>query len=403
VIASLSKPEARKLVLLAQGLPPMKSSGRAQSATLAAIERLGYVQIDTISVIQRAHHHTLWNRNPRYRPSQLDQLTEGRKVFEYWAHAAAYLPMRDFRFTLPRKEAIARGEQEHWFERDPKLEKFVLERIRKEGPLLARDFERVGRRKGEWGAKPAKRALENLFMRGELMTARRVNFQKVYDLTERVLPEGVDVSTPSAEDQTRFLITRFLRAHGLGLPQEIGYLLKGVKAVVAKTMKDMLANGELMQAQVGDAVCYSLPGTLDLLSQPLARGKLKILSPFDNLLIQRQRTRDLFDFDYQIECYLPAAKRRYGYFTLPILWDGGLAARMDCKADRKAGRLHIHLLALEPSVKKREAFLEAWGRELQPFMEFNGCNRVVLHRTSPATVRLAAESIVKALGRSKST
>ena len=126
----LSLPEARKLVLLSQRLPPVKPGGRATAATLSAIEHLGYIQIDTISVIQRAHHHTLWNRNPRYEPSQLDQLMAEKKVFEYWSHAAAHLPMRDYRFSLFRKRAIARGEQEHWYDRDPRLEKRVLKRIR---------------------------------------------------------------------------------------------------------------------------------------------------------------------------------------------------------------------------------------------------------------------------------
>ena len=115
---SLSIHEARKLVLLSQRVPPPKPTGPAMEATLSAIEHLGYIQIDTISVIQRAHHHTLWNRNPRYQPDQLDQLIADKRVFEYWSHAASYLPMRDLRFSLPRKQAFASGEQEHWFERN---------------------------------------------------------------------------------------------------------------------------------------------------------------------------------------------------------------------------------------------------------------------------------------------
>jgi uncharacterized protein YcaQ len=151
---SLSIHEARKLVLLSQRVPPARPAGRAIAATLSAIEHLGYVQIDTISVIQRAHHHTLWNRNPRYQPAQLDQLIAGRRVFEYWSHAAAYLPMTDYRFSLPRKQAFARGEQEHWYERDARLEKLVLKRIASEGPLKAKDFEYTGKRSGGISCRP---------------------------------------------------------------------------------------------------------------------------------------------------------------------------------------------------------------------------------------------------------
>jgi uncharacterized protein YcaQ len=148
MIEALSNPEARKLALLSQRLPPSGKKGPATAATLAAIEHLGYIQIDTISVIQRAHHHTLWNRNPRYGSLQLDKLVNDKAVFEYWAHAAAYLPMRDYRFSLPRKQAMASGRLDHWYARDKRLMKAVLERIRIEGPLMARDFERTGTASG---------------------------------------------------------------------------------------------------------------------------------------------------------------------------------------------------------------------------------------------------------------
>ena len=146
---SLSIQQARKLVLLSQRLPPARQTGRAIDATLSAIEHLGYIQIDTISAVQRAHHHTLWNRNPRYNNIHLDQLVADGKVFEYWAHAAAYLPMQDYRFSLPRKQAIAKGEQDHWYERDGQLMTSVLKRIASEGPLMAKDFTRDGEKIGE--------------------------------------------------------------------------------------------------------------------------------------------------------------------------------------------------------------------------------------------------------------
>ncbi len=396
---SLSIQQARKLVLLSQRVLPTKQAGRATAVTLSAIEHLGYIQIDTKSVIQRAHHHTLWNRNPRYKASQLDQLIADKQVFEYWSHAAAYLPFRDYRFSLPRKYALARGDQDHWYERDERMMKLVLKRIATEGPLMAKDFEHTGKRIGEWKTKPAKRALEYLFMQGDLMAPCRVNFHKVYDLTERVLPEGTDTTEPDPEEYARFLITRYLRANGLGQSAEIAYLLIGAKQLVSATLEDMVSNRELLQIRAAGEPYYALLASLELLSKPLARSKLKILSPFDNLVIQRKRIKALFGFDYLIECYVPEAKRRYGYFSLPILWDGKLVARMDCKAERNESLLHVHHLALEPCILNTDAFFLALRNELESFLQFNHCNKIRIHRTSPANVKPKLQTAINDLTR----
>ncbi|MDW7692672.1 crosslink repair DNA glycosylase YcaQ family protein [Flammeovirgaceae bacterium SG7u.111] len=384
---SLSIQQARKLVLLSQRLPPVKQKGSAKEATLEAIEHLGYIQIDTISVIQRAHHHTLWSRNPRYKSSQLEALLAEKHVFEYWSHAAAYLPMKDYRYSLPRKNALASGKQSHWFKRDEGMMKKVLDRIKEEGPLMAKDFEHKGKKIKEWGSKPAKQALETLFMEGKLMIPYRVNFHKVYELTERVLPTGLDTSEPTPKEHTRFLITRFLQANGMGQASEIAYLLKNTKPLVSETLQEMHENGELVEVNAESSNYFALPATLELLNKPLSRTKLNILSPFDNLLIQRKRMAAFFDFDYQIECYMPEPKRKFGYFSLPILWDGKLVARMDCKADRKTSIFHINHLALEPSLRKKEQFAVAFSKELPSFVEFNGCNNLLLHKTSPASFK----------------
>ena len=391
---SLSIQQARKLVLMSQRLPSVKQTGKAIAATLSAVEHLGYIQIDTISAIQRAHHHTLWNRNPRYKTSHLNQLLIDKQVFEYWSHAAAYLPMRDYRYSLPRKLAIANGDQDHWYERDERLMKSVLMRIAAEGPLMAKDFAHTGKKTGDWNSKPAKRALEYLFMQGELMVPFRANFHKVYDLTERVLPEETDTTVPTPKEYARFLVTRYLKANGLGQPAEMAYLLKNIKPLVADALQEMVSNRELLQIRTGGNRYYALPAALDLLRKPLARSKLKILSPFDNLLIQRKRIQALFDFNYQMECYVPEAKRQYGYFSLPILWEGRLVARMDCKAEKKKSLLHIHHLALEPGLAKTEAFAVALCKELAPFLAFNNCSDLRLHRTTPANVKPMVQTMI---------
>lgn len=384
-IENLSLREVQKLVLLSQRLPASKFVGTARNATLTAIEHLGYIQIDTISVIERAHHHTLYNRNPSYQAAHIQELIADKKVYEYWAHAASFLPMVDFRFSLPRKHAIASGKQKHWFKQDAKLMDLVTGRIKAEGPLMAKDFDKKGIKFGEWKTAPTKQALENLFMQGELMITKRVNFHKVYDLTERVLPSSINTTTPTQEEYGRFLITNYLRANGVGTLQEMTYLLKHTKAIVTGALKQMLVHGEIAQLRVADSDYYVLPESLELLNKPLSRKKLHILSPFDNLLIQRKRTSAIFGFDYLLECYIPQHKRKYGYFSLPILWNGKLVARMDSKVDRKKEIFHIHQLTLEASLKNKEKFAAALNKELKSFLMFNKCTAVRLHTTSPSS------------------
>jgi len=384
----LSPSHAKKLVLLSQDLPPKnKAQGSAISHTLSAIEQLGYIQIDTISVIQRAHHHTLWNRNPRYQLNHIDELVENRDVFEYWSHAAAYLPMRDYRFSLYRKQAFKTGALSHWYKPNHELMKNVIQRIENEGPLMAKDFEGERKHKGGWGGKPAKQALETLFMQGDLMVSSRSNFHKVYDLTQRVVPIGVDTAVPTEQEYARYLVTQYLKANGLGLAAEMSYLLKNTKPLVMKVLSEMLEEGSVIQVSVNGLAYFTLPRSLDLLNQPLARSKLKILSPFDNLLIQRKRMQALFGYDYLIECYVPEAKRQYGYFCLPILWQGELVGRMDCKVDRKTSVLNINNLVIEGDVEKwgaskQEGFVHALRAELDGFMLFNHAKELVVHKTN---------------------
>ncbi len=378
----LSIAEAQKLVLLSQRVFPVKTKGTSLDKTLATIEHLGYIQIDTISAVQRAHHHTLWSRNPQYQLSHIDALVEQKKVFEYWSHAAAYLPIKDYRYSLTRKQAIYKGDEKHWYEKDKKLMNAILKRIDNEGALMAKDFahdEQVA----ELGSKPAKRALENLYMQGELMISSRKNFHKVYDLTERVLPDSIDKSTPTKKEYIRFLITNYLKANGIGQDVEIAYLLKNTKKFVTAELKEMQSNKELIQVSVNGQFYYAHPESIQLLDKRLNRTQLKILSPFDNLLIQRKRMQNLFNFDYQIECYVPEAKRKYGYFALPIVWNGKFVARMDCKADRKTATLHVLFFALEDGFKINDTFNHSLLKELMSFMVFNNCSTIQIHKSTP--------------------
>lgn len=398
---SLSLAQARKLILHSQGLLRAASDGPALAATHRLIEHLGYVQIDSISVIQRAHHHTLWNRQPRYQPAHLDDLMRAGQVFEYWSHAAAYLPMRDYRFSLPNKRAIAGGRR-LWFQCEAQCKQRVLARLRAEGPLQARDFveAKPARRLGVWEWRPTKYALEQLFMEGTIMVVRRANFHKVYDLTERVLPADTDCRPPNHTDYCQHLITTYLRANGLGHAAHIAYLRPGLKPAIAAELTRMTAAHQLVAVTVNGsgsgtktgantgADYYARPQAFALLDRPLARARLQLLSPFDNLLIQRPRMVDLFAYDYQLECYTPPAKRKFGYFCLPILWQGVLLGRLDCKAERTTQTLIIkHLSTTDTPPIPRAEFCHALYRALQPFMAFNHCTHLHLAPTIPPPFR----------------
>ena len=375
---TVSLNDARRLVLARQGLPSRGTFGSGLDATQKAIEHLGYVQIDTLSVVARAHIHTLWNRVSAFKATDIDLLQEQGAVFEHWAHALAILPMRDYRYSLPMMQRIATGDT-HWYPKDANQVAKVLKRIREEGPLSAKDFKDKKTSDAMWARSPSKIALEQLFMEGELMVPRRHNFHKVYDLRERVLPSDIDVSTPTMEELCGHLIGSYLRAQGLAQITELVYLRKGLKKQMSQTVADFVEEGMLLELEVNGQIYYATPQTLNVIDQGLPSSKLRILSPFDNAVIQRKRLASLFDFDYQIECYVPKAKRKYGYFCLPILRGNRFVARLDAKADRKTGVFHVMNLYLERRVRNSEAFLSALRAELKRFARFDSCNSVEIH------------------------
>ncbi|MCH9654877.1 MAG: winged helix DNA-binding domain-containing protein [Planctomycetes bacterium] len=363
---------------------PLKSAQRLMVASqqlagpalepVQIIEHLGYVQIDTISVVERAHHHVFWSRNQKYSPADLSHLVESRDVFEYWSHAASYLPMKDYRYSLlPKKEFQKR--EASWFPRDLKLMKQILKRIEKEGPLRSKDFEMTKQGKsGWWDWKPAKKALERLFLEGKLEITRREGFQKVYDLPENVIPSSVDTTLPSETDYARYLIQRTLQHHGLATGSEMSYMRKSqTKTTVLSTLKEMVSAGEITPVSVAgvEQPYYALKQSLENI--PRVSPKVHILSPFDNLIIQRKKLLTFFDYDYKIECYVPAPKRKYGYFSLPVLQGSRFVARIDCKADRPNQRLMIQSIHYEKNVDQR-LLQKKMESKLLSFAKFNGCN-----------------------------
>ena len=377
----------RRMVLAAQGLLQTRAYGRGLSAARKAIEHIGYVQIDTISVVERAHHHVLYTRVPDFQPEMMQRMLADSDIFEYWAHAAAFLPMSDFRFSLPYKHAIKSG-QTHWYRQpDQKLMKELLARIRSDGPIRSRDVdnERSAKSSGWWDWKPAKKALEQLYMQGDLMVCKREGFQKSYDLTERVLPAYVNTQMPDLKEFAHHLIDQQLRCHGLVSLKGLTYLRRtdGLREMVKTLVNECVAQRDLepVRLKQGD-VFFIKTGALEQ-SLPRVNRRLSILSPFDNSVIQRERLSALFQYDYQLECYVPEAKRQYGYFCLPLLFGDQFIGRMDCKAHRKIGLLEVKALHLEREDFDEEAFFEAFAEEIQNFAQFQNCASVTFKNVFP--------------------
>jgi uncharacterized protein YcaQ len=384
----ISRPQARRLAIACQGLDERWRLPKGKEGAAQAVERLGYVQLDTIAVVERAHHHTLWSRCPDYAPAMLHELQAAdRRVFEYWAKAACYLPMRDYRFYLPRMRAVAASKGGWYYTREArKITKHVLDRIRAEGPLGSAGFKAPeGKKRGSWWDwTPAKRALEWLFDAGELMVTERRHFHRIYDLTERVLPSGVDTTPATPDEVARFIVRRVLARTGFARAEAIRWGWRRPSTVDA-AIEELVASGEITQVSVaglaGDH--YALASTLERAGRRSRRKRLHILSPFDGLVMDRRRVQALFGFECKLECYLPAAKRRWGYFCLPLLWGDEFVGRLDPKADRKAKALIVRKLIFEPGFTDCDAVLPPLADKLRAFAALNGCDRVVVEQAAP--------------------
>lgn len=387
---TLSIQEARRVALAAGSGAGLANgfAGDAAESGLAALRAIGFVQIDTISVLRRAHDHVLWSRAPAWQPEAMAALERApRRVIEYWAHAAAYLPVEDWRFCRPRMRRIARDGHE-WHRFDPAVADEMMARIREGGPLRTREASATPGGGGVWWDwKPAKVALEYLFHAGALVTAGREGFQKVYDLAERHVPaEQFAAPEPDAEEMARWYVDRAVASLGVFAETEMTYQRRDATAQVGGEVASRLADGRLMPVRLaGEGRAPRLLAAPDVVASALNMPepdelRLRFLSPFDPLIIQRKRAQRLFGLEYTIECYVPAAKRQFGYFTLPVLSIGPretcFVGLVDAVMDRARATLVIRRARIETPPADANALLDALSRELAAFARFNGANRV---------------------------
>ena len=372
----LSKKHARSYIVQSQMLSTPVLHGR--DGVRQTIEKLGYVQIDTISVIVRAHHHVLSTRVRNYKPDYLRRVEEDRHVFEYWSHAAAYLPMCDYRYSLVPKLKIREGPG-HWRPRNQKWMNYVIDQIRAEGPQKVKDFAKDPSLNEDhpWGGHPVTQGLRQLYMEGQIMISGRQGFQKIYDLTERVLPPEADTSVPTQDEYWRYLIRRDLKANGLMRPRELGHLITIPRKELIRIINELKEEDKIVDILVKGVGPYiAWKERFDSWTFKYASKKLHILSPFDNLVIQRQRLQDLFDFDYTLECYVTPANRKIGYFSLPILNGFDFVGQIDLKADRKKKQLIIKNLVWEDRISPSKRPVDLLEKKLRQFCPLNQCEKL---------------------------
>jgi len=409
---SLSLQQARNLHLAAQGLlAPTRARARRTSVHMA-IKRMRLLQIDTIHVVARSPYLVLFSRLGDYDTRWLDEALAQADVFECWAHEACFAPIDDL--GLHRHPSPIRGG--HWahknaarMQREQRAEiKALIEHVRANGAVKSSDFERqikgVG---GWWNRSNEKRWLEAAFVLGELMIARRENFQRVYDLTERVLAraKSIDVDTRADEaDIRREFLLGAVRALGISQARWIDDYFRLNRKFKDAALDAHVEAGELIRVEVRG---WDNPGYVHRDHAPLlaraARGALRathttLLSPFDPVVWHRERASAMFAFDYTIECYLPEHKRRYGYFVLPILHRGRLVGRLDAKAHRAGGEFEIKAIFLEPGTDPDDVLVAAVASAIQRVADWHGTPKVSVRRGEPKAFAARLRAALKSRG-----
>jgi uncharacterized protein YcaQ len=390
---TLSLPEARALHLAAQGLLCERQHMATKLDVLNAIRAMGALQIDTIHVVARSPYLVLWSRLGEYPMQWLEELLAEGALFEYWAHEACFLPTEDYglyRHRMLNPAAMGWKYSEQWMTENRTAVDEILAHIRSNGPTRSTDFARKdGKGGGWWEWKPEKRSLEVLFTAGHLMIARRHNFQRIYDLAERVLPTWDDQHLPSLADTQRRLLLKAVYALGVAKASWIGDYFRNSKSRPTPHPETLVDEGILLRARVDGWAepVYIHPLHSELASaivdESLKPSATTLLSPFDPVVWDRKRALELFDFDYRLECYTPAPKRRYGYFTLPILRHGALVGRLDAKAHRTAGIFEVKALYLEPGVRATTALAADMAACLRRVSCWHGTAQVAITQCEP--------------------
>jgi uncharacterized protein YcaQ len=364
----LSQSRARRIWLRAQRLDEAAPFGGGAEATPAAVEHLGYVQIDTINVVERCHHQILYTRIPDYRREHLHQAQAvDKKVFEYWTHALSYVPTRDYRYFV-RDMNQHRRERSYWFGRvtSGDLRK-VLSRIRRKGALTIRDIDDdvLVEKDHEWASrKPSKRALQLAFYRGLVTISGRKGMLKTYELASRHFGWDRAPRAATPREIAEYMLDRALRAQGIVSLDSICHLDAGRKKAMRRLIEARSRRNELVAVELDGASKlehWARPEALESVAAP-DNGLVHILNPFDPLVLQRKRLKLFFGYEHRFEAYVPPNKRVFGYFAQPVLAGDEIVAAIDLKTDRQRGKLLLQKWTWVAKRSRKQAIEEALHR-----------------------------------------
>jgi hypothetical protein len=401
-IINVSLDTVRALAVFKQGLHRRPPAADRQTL-LDTIHRIGLLQLDTINVVARSHYLVMLSRVGLYDCADLDALLYAdRRLFEQWAHAACLIPIEHYPYFHPaiaarRSVDLYGGWAHSHLGEDPQaVLDAILDAIRERGPLASSDFEDPRPTRGTWWDwKPAKAALEILFDQGHLAVSRRTNFQRYYDLTERVVPAELLASDLTLDDWRRWATRQSVAHLGVATAAQASDYYRQKKVPARATIDSLVAAGVLRRVAVEGWAepAYVDAADLPLLAEIEAGGHrpalTTFLSPFDNLIWDRRRVLDLFGFDYRIETYTPVGGRKYGYYVMPILHRGRLIGRLDPKADRAAGTLIARALYLEPGEEMTGDVVSGVAAALRELAAFHSAERVTVERSEPEGLRQA--------------
>jgi uncharacterized protein YcaQ len=383
---SLSIADARRIALAAQGFDTARPQTKAtQRHVDALISRLGVIQIDSVNVLVRSQELPLFARLGNHDRRAIPKATEQQKLFEYWGHEAAHLPVDLHPLFRWKMDAARTGKVTHWgltsfYEENKAFVKRILKHVEKNGSTTSRELSTRTEKKGTWWDwDEAKVALEYLFLTGELMSrGRGSDFARIYDTTERVLPQRIiDAPTPSEHEARKQLLVRSAVAQGVATASDLADYYRQKLATVKPLIAELVEEGELREVAVDGWTEKAFVYRNAKLPKQLHATAL--LSPFDSLVWCRPRNERLFDFHYRIEIYTPKEKRKFGYYVLPFMMNGEMVGRVDLKADRAKGILQAHSVHTEKGVK-RSVINEALNAELAAMATWLGLEQVQIGR-----------------------
>ncbi len=377
---SLSIADARALALAAQGFDTARPKTKAtQRHVDALISRLGVIQIDSVNVLVRSQELPLFSRLGNHNRNAIPKATEQQKLFEYWGHEAAHLPVEIHPLFRWKMEAARLGKAKHWgltsfYDDNKAFVKRMLKHVEKNGPTTSRELSTRTEKKGTWWDwDEAKVALEYLFLTGQLMSrGRGTDFARIYDTPERVLPGDVlNAPTPSEHDARKQLLVRSAIAQGVATASDLADYYRQKPTTVKPLITELVEEGELRTVAVDGWTEKAFIHRAAKLPKQLHATAL--LSPFDSLVWCRPRNERLFDFHYRIEIYTPKEKRKFGYYVLPFMMNGEMVGRVDLKADRANSKLLVHSVHTEKGVK-RSTINDALNNELRVMASWLDCS-----------------------------